>query len=132
MSDYNVLNASEKLEYERLAGLYDAKGAINPETGLPLQYEYDELYNQRYKLIKAGQNSDWLSQPARTALSNDHSLRVYGGASNLRYELTGRFGDTRGVMKDDYRKRYNLGFKLDYYAGFFYISQKIKKDLHSH
>ncbi|MBE6297778.1 MAG: SusC/RagA family TonB-linked outer membrane protein [Bacteroidales bacterium] len=115
LDDYNVLNASEKLEYERLAGLYDAKGAINPATGLPMQYEYDELYNQRYKLVAAGQNSDWLSQPARTALSHDHSLRIYGGASNLRYELTGRFGDTRGVMKDDYRKRYSLGFKLDYF-----------------
>lgn len=115
LGDYNVLNASEKLEYERLAGLYDAKGAVNPVTGLPLQYEYDELYNQRYKAITAGQNSDWLSQPARTALSQDHSLRVYGGASNLRYELTGRIGDTRGVMKGDYRKRYSIGFKLDYY-----------------
>lgn len=116
LSDYDVLNAAEKLEYERLAGLYDAKGAINSVTGLPLQYEYDELYNKRYKAIAAGQNSDWLSQPARTAFSHDHSLRVYGGASNLRYELTGRFGDTKGVMKDDYRKRYNLGFKLDYFV----------------
>lgn len=124
LSDYNVLNASEKLEYERLAGLYDAKGAINSTTGLPLQYEYDEIYNQRYKLIKAGLNSDWLSQPARTAFSNEHSLRVYGGASNLRYELTGRFGDTRGVMKDDYRKRYNLGFKLDYHVGTFVLSNR--------
>lgn len=124
LGDYNVLNASEKLEYERLAGLYDAQGAINSETGLPLQYEYDELYNQRYKLIRAGLDSDWLSQPARTALSNDHSLRVYGGASNLRYELTGRFGDTRGVMKDDYRKRHSLGFKLDYFAGPVTISNR--------
>lgn len=124
LSDYNVLNASEKLEYERLAGLYDAKGAISSTTGLPLQYEYDEIYNQRYKLIKAGLNSDWLSQPARTAFSNEHSLRVYGGASNLRYELTGRFGDTRGVMKDDYRKRYNLGFKLDYHVGTFVLSNR--------
>ncbi len=124
LSDYNVLNASEKLEYERLAGLYDAKGAISAETGLPLQYEYDEIYNQRYKLIKAGLNSDWLSQPARTAFSNEHSLRVYGGAQNLRYELTGRFGDTRGVMKDDYRKRYNLGFKLDYHVGTLVLSNR--------
>lgn len=124
LGDYNVLSASEKLEYEYLAGLYDAKGEINSETGLPLQYEYDELYNKRYKQIAAGQNSDWLSQPARTAFSHDHSLRVYGGASNLRYELTGRFGDTRGVMKDDYRKRYNIGFKLDYYIGTFTLSNR--------
>lgn len=116
LDDYDVLNATDKLEYERLAGLYDAKGAINSTTGLPLQYELDELYNQRYRAIKAGQNSDWLSQPARTAFSHDHSLRIYGGANNLRYELTGRFGNTEGVMKDDYRKRSGIGFKLDYYV----------------
>lgn len=115
LNDYDVLNAADKLEYERLAGLYDAKGAINSQTGLPMQYEYDKLYNERYKAIRAGQNSDWLSQPARTALSHDHSLRIYGGANDLRFELTGRFGDTRGVMKEDYRKRYSIGFKVDYF-----------------
>ena len=125
LGDYDVLNAAEKLEYERLAGLYDAKGAINSNTGLPLQYDYDQLYNQRYMAIRAGQNSDWLSQPARTAFSQDHSLRVYGGAQDLRFELTGRFGDTRGVMKDDYRKRYNIGFKIDYFIdGGLHISNR--------
>lgn len=115
LSDYNVLNASDKLKYEKLAGLYNANGAIDSSTGLPSQYALDELYNERYKRVAAGLNSDWLSQPARTALTHDHSLRVYGGAENIRYELSGRFGDTRGVMKGDYRKRYNVGFKLDYY-----------------
>lgn len=124
LRDYNVLNAKEKLEYERLAGLYNAYGQISSTTGLPLQYEYDEIYNNRYKLITAGLNSDWLSQPARTTFSHEHSLRVYGGASNLRYELTGRFGDTKGVMKDDYRKRYNLGFKLDYHLGTLVLSNR--------
>ena len=124
LRDYNVLNAKEKLEYERLAGLYNAYGQISSTTGLPLQYEYDEIYNNRHKLIAAGLNSDWLSQPARTTFSHEHSLRVYGGASNLRYELTGRFGDTKGVMKDDYRKRYNLGFKLDYHLGTLVLSNR--------
>lgn len=115
LSDYQLLSPSEKLEYERLAGLYDAAKSIDPTTGLPLQYKYDELYNLRYKMIQAGQNSDWLSQPARVAFSHDHSLRVYGGAADIRYELTGRFANTHGVMKDDYRRRYNIGFKLDYF-----------------
>lgn len=115
LDDYDVLNAAEKLEYERLAGLYTAGSAVNSETGLPSQYDYDVLYNEKYKQVMAGQNSDWLSQPARTAFSHDHSLRIYGGASNMRYELTGRIGDTRGVMKGDYRKRYSIGFKLDYF-----------------
>jgi TonB-linked SusC/RagA family outer membrane protein len=115
LGDYDMLNSLEKLKYEQMAGLYDGKGEINSETGLPVQYELDALYNERYKQAMAGQNSDWLSQPARNSFSHDHSLRIYGGASNLRYELTGRFGDTKGVMKDDYRKRYSLGFKLDYF-----------------
>ena len=115
LGDYQLLTPMQKLEYERLAGLYNAHGAINAVTGLPKQYEMDELYNQRYKTIMAGQNSDWLAQPSRTSFSHDHSLRVYGGASNLRYELTGRFANTHGVMKDDLRRRYGLGFKLDYY-----------------
>lgn len=115
LGDYDVLDAYEKLRYEKMAGLYDGKGEIDPETKLPVQYELDKLYNERYQAIRRGQNSDWLSQPARTSFSHDHSLRVYGGASNLRYELTGRFGDSKGVMKGDYRHRYNLGFKLDYF-----------------
>lgn len=121
LDDYQLLSPTEKLEYERLAGLYDAHKAIDSKTGLPLQYKYDEQYNERYKLIQAGQNSDWLSQPARLAFSHDHSLRVYGGASDIRYELTGRFANTHGVMKDDLRRRYNIGFKLDYF-----ISNSIK------
>lgn len=116
LRDYKVLNAADKLRYEQLAGLYDAKGAIDEKTGLPLQWTYDDLYNQRYQAVRRGQNSDWLSQPSRTSFSHDHSLRIYGGASNLRYELTGRFSNTKGVMKGDYRHRYNLGFKLDYYV----------------
>lgn len=111
LGDYDLLNSEQKLEYERLAGLYDAKGDIKQ------QYELDNLYNQRYKAVRAGQNSDWLSQPARRALTHDHSLRIYGGANKLRYELQGRFGDTKGVMKEDYRKRKNLSFKLDYILG---------------
>ena len=115
LNDYRLLTPAQKLEYERLAGLYDAGKAIDPTSGLPLQYQYDELYNRRYKMIQAGQNSDWLSQPVRPAFSNDHSLRIYGGAANIRYELIGRYSNTQGVMKDDYRRRYNVGFNLDYF-----------------
>lgn len=110
LSDYNLLNAAQKLEYERLCGLYDANGDIDK------QYELDNIYNARYKAIRAGQNSDWLSQPSRVAFSHDHSVRIYGGVDKLHYELNGRFGDTQGVMKDDYRRRKSIGFKLDYFV----------------
>lgn len=115
LRDYDLLNASEKLEYERRAGLYTAKQNQWGTVDLPKeQYRLDQLYNERFQEVARGVDSDWLSQPARTAFSHDHSVRVYGGASNLRYELNGRFNNTQGVMKEDYRRRYGLGFKLEY------------------
>ena len=116
LKDYDLLNAREKLEYEKLSKLYtpeqDRWGSVNMDKE---QYRLDQLYNERYKEVARGVDSDWLSQPARTAFSHDHSLRIYGGASNIRYELSGRFNNTQGVMKDDYRRRYALGFKLEYH-----------------
>lgn len=79
------------------------------------QWRLDSLYNTRLQDVNRGVNSDWLSQPARVAFSHDHSLRLYGGASNIRYELNGRFNNVQGVMKEDYRRRYNLGFQLQYH-----------------
>lgn len=119
LKDYHLLNAAEKLEYEQRAGLYEAKisdDGFGHITGHEEQYKLDRLYNERYQEVRRGVNSDWLYQPARTAFSHDHSLRLYGGASKVRYELSGRFNNTQGVMKDDYRHRYNLGFKLEYHA----------------
>lgn len=119
LNDYDILNATEKLEYERLAGLY--KSTITQDqwgniTGNADQYLLDKVYNERQQEVLRGVNSDWLSQPARTAFTHDHSLRLYGGASNIRYELSGRFNNTQGVMRGDYRRRYNLGFKLEYHV----------------
>lgn len=117
LSDYHILSPMQKLEYERLAGLYTASSPdeINGLTGEFRQYELDELYNQRYKNIRSGVNSDWLAQPVRNSFSQDHSLRLYGGSQNLHYEITARFADTRGVMKGDSRRRINVGYYLDYY-----------------
>lgn len=109
LKDYSVLNAADKLEYERLAGLYGDRDKEH-------DFNLDRIYNERFQEVKRGVNSDWLSQPARTAFSHDHSLRLSGGSSNIRYELSGRFNNTQGVMKEDYRRRYGLGFKLEYHV----------------
>lgn len=118
LKDYKLLNAADKLEYERQAGLYTSEVTKDPWgviTNEGEQYKLDEAYNQRYQEVQRGVDTDWLSQPARTGFSHDHSLRLYGGASNIRYELSGRFNNVQGVMKEDYRRRYSLGFKLEYY-----------------
>lgn len=106
--DYDLLNPKDKLEYERLAGLYTS--ADNT-----LQYPLDSLYNERYKDISKGVFTDWMAKPSRVGYTLDHSLRLAGGAGSTRYELNGRYGSVEGVMKGDYRKRYGIGFALEYY-----------------
>ncbi len=108
-NDYHILNATDKLEYERLAGLYSSEN--NAE-----QYTLDSVYNERYKEINRGVYTDWMKQPSRVGYSLDNSVRVFGGSGSTRYELNARHGTVEGVMKGDYRKRYGLGFLLEYFA----------------
>lgn len=106
-SGYNLLEPKDKLEYERLAGLYTSTDHLR-------QQSLDSLYNVRFMDINRGVNTDWMSKPSRIGISNDHSIRLAGGAGNARYELNARFGNVEGVMKGDFRKRYGLGFALEY------------------
>lgn len=108
-SDYKILDARQKLEYENLAGLYTTADI----SGQPL---LDSLYNLRLKEVNRGVNTDWMKQPSRVGYSLDHSLRLSGGSDNTRFELNARYGNVEGVMKGDYRKRYGIGFVLEYYA----------------
>lgn len=109
LSDYHLLNAEEKLEYEYLAGLYTSQEGLSDE-----QYSMDERYNEIYQRIREGVNTDWLSYPLRNAFVNNHNVTVYGGDHYVRYNLGVRYGNDRGVMKGSERKRYSLSFKLSY------------------
>lgn len=108
-SDYNLLNPMQKLEYERLAGLYTS-------TDMEAQYQLDSLYNERYKSIRSGIKTDWMALPSRVGVTHDHSLRLSGGSQGTRYELSARFAQVNGVMKGDGRDRYGFGFMLEHYA----------------
>lgn len=109
LSDYDLLNAAEKLEYEKRAKQY-----TYPYGPGKQQYALDELYNEVFQRVQEGVNTDWMSKPLRNAFANNHNLTVYGGDNFVRYNLNVRYGNDRGVMKDSERKRYSLGFKLSY------------------
>lgn len=109
LTDYDLMNAAEKLEYERLAGLYDPI-----EGDLSTTYEREARYYEKYKNVQEGVNTDWLAQPVRNAFSHTHSLLVEGGANNVLYSIDGFFDRNRGVMKGSGRDRYGLGFTLQY------------------
>jgi TonB-dependent SusC/RagA subfamily outer membrane receptor len=80
LTDYSVLNAKDKLEYEKLAGLYD--GANNAGVN---QDQLDQLYYNKYHNVISGVNTYWLSQPLRNTLSQKHSIYAEGGDSTFSY-----------------------------------------------
>ncbi len=107
LSSYHVLNAADKLEYERLAGLYEYDGASS-------QDELDDLYYQKKYNVVSGVNTYWLSQPVRNAVGYNHSVYIEGGSKTVRYGVNLQYQNMPGVMKKSQRDRSSIGTDLSY------------------
>ena len=117
LSSYNLMNAREKLETERLAGLYDSN---TPEID-----PYTNGYYQRLNNVLTGVDTYWLSQGLRTALSHKHSVFIDGGENDVRWGVELGFRGTEGVMKHSSRKNANAAFYVDYRIGGLQIKNKV-------
>ena len=112
LSSYNLMDAAEKLEFERLAGVY-----IYSAGGMEGQMMKDQEYNQRLQEVARGVNTYWLSQPLQTSLTQKYSASLEGGDKNLRYQLNLQYDTNNGVMKGSGRDKYSIGSVLDYNLG---------------
>ena len=107
LSDYHLLDAEQKLEYERLAGVFSDD---NPEERYKKELEYAAIREQ----IARGVNTDWMAKPLRVGLSQNHNINIDGGDNYARYSLGLRYGKDQGVMRGSGRDRLNTTFKLSY------------------
>ena len=114
LSDYNLMNSAQKLEYEKLAGIYKATNMDDPNWAHMEQEIFNNLYNKRLQDVKSGVDTYWLKQPVRNTYSLGHSLRMEGGGEEVRYSLEGNFSDYKGVMKESGRTRGGAAFNLIY------------------
>ena len=105
LSSYDLCNAAQKLELERLAGLYDSNSG-----------SLDQSYYDKLAAVSSGTNTDWINKPVRNSFSHAHSLSVSGRGSGLDYNITGSVSLTDGVMKGDARDRYGVSAYLSYRA----------------
>lgn len=103
LNSYKLCNSAQKLELERMAGLYDST------TG-----DLDKSYYEKLALVSGGRDIDWISKPVRNSFSHSHSLSVSGRGSSLDYNITADYSDNNGVMKDDGRRRYGMDLYLSY------------------
>ncbi len=120
LSDYNLMNATEKLEYERLAGLW-TYGFNNPGEQLIL----DSIYNVRLAEIKRGVNTYWLSEPVRTAFSQRHALSASGGSQELVFNAGFNVRKGEGVMKGSGRNTWGANVDLNYRKGKVNLTNKL-------
>lgn len=105
LSSINLTNAAQKLELERLAGLYETTDG-----------SMDKTYAYKLQNIRRGVNTDWIRAPLRIPFSHTHSLSLSGRSQKIDYRASLRFSDKYGVMKGDNRRNYTLNFSVGYHS----------------
>ncbi|HBX19192.1 MAG TPA: SusC/RagA family TonB-linked outer membrane protein [Porphyromonadaceae bacterium] len=113
LSDYNLMNAKEKLEYERLSGRWGLLNANGSFQGADSEAEY----MKRLAEVLRGVDTDWIHLPLRVGFTNKHTLFAEGGANEIRYGIGFSYGNVEGVMKGSGRETVNGNIRLTYRTG---------------
>lgn len=108
LNDYNLMNAAEKLEFERLSGQFNSGGFLNSS----MLTEAD--YYSRLAEVKSGVDTYWLSEPLRTGFTHGHNLNFTGGSNELRFNAGLTYKQDQGVMKGSNRDTYRGSLSLTY------------------
>ena len=107
LSSYNMCNAEEKLELERLLGFYDGD---HPQNDI----DKKDLYYKNLEAVRSGVNTDWLAQPTRVGVGHKHSVRLEVGGEELRAGFDFGYNDVQGVMKGSFRNTISGGADVSY------------------
>ena len=109
LSAYHLLTSAEKLEYERLAGLYGSFSGRD-KTDIDKQTEYYAKLNR----VSQGVQTDWMSEPLRTGSNRKHTVSLSGGGADIRYGLSGSYAQVSGVMDNSSRSSGSIRVSLTY------------------
>ncbi len=107
LSSYDLLNAREKLEIERIAGFYQGES-------LAQELELRDLYSEKLQAVEEGVNTYWLDKPLQTGVSQNYRLSLGGGDPAFRYSLSASYNNTVAVMKGSYRDNFNGSLNISY------------------
>jgi TonB-linked SusC/RagA family outer membrane protein len=107
LRSYNLMNAREKLAYEKAAGLYEYTRADNEQSLI-------ELYYSRLRDVERGVDTYWLKYPVRAGVGSEHSLRIEGGTPELLYAANIGYDNVEGAMKGSSRNTFNGDILLSY------------------
>ncbi|WP_341835693.1 SusC/RagA family TonB-linked outer membrane protein [Chitinophaga pollutisoli] len=104
---YDLLDAREKLNFERSIGTYDNTWNWQDEN-------YKLYYNHRLGEVERGVNTDWMALPLRAAVGQKHNIYVEGGGNEALYGVNLSYDQREGVMKGSDRRNIMAGTYLSY------------------
>ena len=90
LSSYHLMNAAEKLELERKAGLYDMDYSTSDNSNR-FDLLYKQAYYNRLREVNSGVNTDWLAKPLHTGVGQRYNLRVEGGSNEFRWSADAQY-----------------------------------------
>lgn len=120
LSDYNLMNSAQKLEFEKLSGVYKVfltgeMGSVNLDpNGEIISDVGRKEYYEKLKTVKEGLNTYWLNEPLQTAYTHAHNLYIDGGDQAFRYGVGLSYNKNMGVMKNSTRDILNGNITLTY------------------
>ena len=119
LGGYNLMNASEKLAFEKMAGKYT-------NTDLPATQivDLDNLYQKHLADVASGVDTYWLSEPLRTGINHRHQLYLDGGSDGFLFGIGLNYNNVDGVMKKSNREVYGANIDLTYRVGKLNFSNK--------
>lgn len=119
LSSYDLTNAAEKLEVERMAGLYDYLGynGVKYWQNASQQYVYDMAYNDILKNVLRGYDTDWKTKPLRNSVGTKHTVYIEGGSEAFQYGIDLGYNSVEGVMKGSDRRTLSGGLTFSYHYG---------------
>lgn len=108
LTSYDLCNALEKLEAERLDGVYR-------NANLDTQIELNQLYNTRKQMALQGLDTYWLAKPLHTGIGHKHNLNIeVGDSQSLRAVLDFTYNQITGVMKGSDRRNISGNANISY------------------
>jgi len=111
LTGYNLMNAREKIAFDRRAGMYTGSGQVQHLWG---QHYMDGLYERVLRDVLAGVETDWLAQPLRIGLGQRHSLNFDGGDDRMLYGVGISYNHVSGVMRGSERRTIGGNITLQY------------------
>ena len=122
LSDYNLMKAREKPEFEKLARKNEYSNSITAEKDKEYRYAWIEAE------IERGVDTYWLSEPLRVGFNHRHNLYAEGGDGQMRYGLGLSYNNTQGGMKGSGKEIVSGNIDLLYRVKNLIFSNKFSMD----